>query len=113
MTKNFFLLSGSVLALSQLGNNFEWLDVKSGEFVQIPGRSKHGAKHIQRTGCSTDHHNSETGDVLSGSGKTRHTGSPLTPPTPDDLKHFATVAAKYQHWLGSPEENAALDLLPK
>ena len=44
MTKAF-LLSGYVRALSQLGNSFERLDVKSGEFVQIPGGAKHGFRN--------------------------------------------------------------------
>ena len=49
------------------------------------------------------------GTFFQEAGQTRHLASTY----PDDLKHFAAVAAKYQHWLGSPEENAALGLLPK
>jgi hypothetical protein len=33
---------------------------------------------------------------------------PPAPPSPEDMQRLFAVAAKYSHWMGSPEENAAL-----
>ena len=33
------------------------------------------------------------------------------PVTPEDLAHFATVAAAYGYWHGTPEENVAIGIL--
>ena len=37
----------------------------------------------------------------------RGTIPPGVAPSPDALQRFAAVAARYGHWLASPEENAA------
>jgi hypothetical protein len=40
-------------------------------------------------------------------------GSPGKPPTADDLQHLICIAAKYEYWMGSLEENAALGIVIK
>lgn len=33
------------------------------------------------------------------------------PPSPEDFKRLAEAAERYKHWLGSPEENAAIGIV--
>jgi hypothetical protein len=44
----------------------------------------------------------------------QETGRPVTgapqPVTPEDLKRFAAVSAKYGYWNATPEENAAVGI---
>ena len=42
---SFFTLSGTVQVLSQNEDRFDWFDVKSGDFVQIPGGPKHAFRN--------------------------------------------------------------------
>ena len=44
--ESFFLLSGVVQVLSQSAQNFEWLDVKPGDFVHVPSGAKHAFRNI-------------------------------------------------------------------
>jgi quercetin dioxygenase-like cupin family protein len=43
--ESFYVLSGAVQVLSQRGDRFEWLDVKPGEFVQVPRNAKHAFRN--------------------------------------------------------------------
>src|SRR3954451_21698326 len=44
--ESFFLISGTVDALSHDGEKFEWLAVKPGEFVHVPSNAKHAWRNI-------------------------------------------------------------------
>jgi hypothetical protein len=35
---------------------------------------------------------------------------PAGPPTPEDVRHLLAAAAKYNYWIASPQENAAIGL---
>ncbi|MGH9629214.1 MAG: cupin domain-containing protein [Bryobacteraceae bacterium] len=108
--ESFYLLSGTVQVLSQRGEKLEWLDAKQGDFVQVPGGAKHAFRNTSRepvvqlliTTPRLGRFFQEIGRPV--------TGGASTPPAPDELQHFMRVAARYGHWLGSPEENAALGI---
>lgn len=85
---SFFTLSGTVQVLSQNEDRFDWFDVKSGDFVQISGGTKHAFRNT-------------SSEPVVPTGATSAT---------EDLQRFARVAAEYEHWLGSPEENAAVGI---
>jgi len=109
--ESFFTLSGTVQVLFQREDRFEWIDVKSGDFAQIPG----GAKHAFRNTSSEPvvqliTTTPKLGRFFREIGKSVTPGEPGRPPTPDALQHFARVAAAYQHWLGSSSENAAIGI---
>lgn len=85
--------------------------MRPGESAHVPG----GAKHAFR--------NTRTEPVVQLVTTTtnlgrffREIGTPVdprateAPPAPADLERFARLAAKYGHWLGSPEENARIGL---
>jgi hypothetical protein len=69
------------------------------------------AKYVGRTSCATDNNYSETRGIISKDRETVTSGASLPPPTLDQLQHFMRVAAKYNYWLGSPEENAAIGIV--
>jgi mannose-6-phosphate isomerase-like protein (cupin superfamily) len=41
----FFIVSGTVQVLSQKEARFEWLDVKPGDFIQVPCGAKHAFRN--------------------------------------------------------------------
>ena len=109
--EDFFLLSGAIQALAQRGENIEWLNVKPGGFVHVPS----GAKHAWRNTSSEPAvqlitTTANLGRFFQEIGRTATPGTLPAPPTPDDLQHFARVAAKYQYCLGSPAENASVGI---
>jgi hypothetical protein len=109
--ESFFLLSGAVQVLAQRGDTDAWLDVQPGSFIHIPG----SAKHAFRTTSSEPAvmlmtTTPQLGRFFQEIGRPITPGVPLPPPTPEELAHFRRLAAHYQHWLGSPADNAAVGI---
>jgi hypothetical protein len=109
--ESFFVLSGAVQVLVERGTRLEWLDVRQGDFVHVPGGAKHafrntsGGPVVQLIATTP-----RLGRFFQETGKPVSAGVSPSPPTPDDLRRFAEVAARYGHWMGSPEENAAVGI---
>jgi quercetin dioxygenase-like cupin family protein len=109
--ESFYLLSGTVLALSQRGDRFEWLDVKPGEFVHEPGGVKHAWQNASsEPAVSLITTSSRLGRFFLEIGKAVSPGTLPGPPTPDDLQRLMQVAAQYDYWMASPVENAAVGI---
>jgi quercetin dioxygenase-like cupin family protein len=109
--ESFFVISGTVQVLSCEGNRFEWLSAEVGDFVHVPGHAKHAFRNtstepVQMLITTTP----KIGKFFQEIGRPAVAGARLKPPGPDDLQRFAHLAASYGHWLGSPEENAALGI---
>jgi mannose-6-phosphate isomerase-like protein (cupin superfamily) len=109
--ESFFVLSGAVQVLIERGGGFAWLDVKQGDFVHVPGSAKHAFRNtsgepVAQLITTTP----RLGRFFQETGKPVSAGASPSPPTPDDLRRFAEVAARYGHWLGSPAENAAIGI---
>jgi len=109
--ESFYVLSGSVQALSQRGDALEWLDVKPGDFVQVPSGAKHAfrnkaAEPVVELITTTP----KLGRFFQEIGRPVAPGLPPPPPTADDIERFLRVAAKYEYWNGSPQENAAVGI---
>lgn len=109
--ESFYIISGVVQALSEEENNLKWKEMKAGDFVYIPGNMKHAWKNIASKpveGLITT--TKSIGKFFREIGRPVQPSATLSQPTREDLHHFAEVAAKYKHWLGSPEENAAVGI---
>jgi quercetin dioxygenase-like cupin family protein len=109
--ESFYVLSGAVQALSHHGDVFEWLDVKPGEFVQVPGNAKHAFRNtsgepVVQLITTTP----KIGRFFQEIGRPVTPGAPLLVPTGEELERFARVAADYGYWLGSPSENAIIGI---
>jgi quercetin dioxygenase-like cupin family protein len=109
--ESFYVLSGAVQVLSQRGDRFEWLDVKPGEFVQVPCNAKHAFRNqssepVVQLITTTP----KLARFFREVGRPVTPGAPLQPPTPKDIEHFLRVASKFGYWNGSPAENAAVGI---
>jgi quercetin dioxygenase-like cupin family protein len=109
--ESFFILSGAIQILTQQGHGFEWLDVKAGRLVHVPGGEKHSWRNISsEPAVGMIVTTSRLGRFFQEVGRPIAPGVPPSPPTPDDIQHFTRIAAKYHHWLGSATENAAVGI---
>jgi len=109
--ESFYPLSGSVRALSQGGEGFEWLEVKPGEFVHEPSGVKHAWQNASsEPAVSLITTTSRLGRFFQDIGRAVSPGALPGPPTPDDLQRLIGVSAKYGYWTASPEENAAVGI---
>ena len=109
--ESFFLLSGAVDVLMQEDGRLDWRQVKSGDFVHVPGGAKHAWRNTAEepmVGLITT--TPTLGRFFLEIGKPLKRGASIAPPTPERIESFARAAAKHGHWLGSPAENAAVGL---
>jgi quercetin dioxygenase-like cupin family protein len=109
--ESFFLISGSVQALEKRKDELEWTIMNPGDFRHVTPGVKHAWKN----------QSNEPAVVLIVTTPRlgrffQEVGRPVTadtfpqPPSPDDVQRFVDAAARYDHWLGSPEENAAVGI---
>jgi quercetin dioxygenase-like cupin family protein len=107
----FFILEGTLEFLQHDSDSSRWLTASSAEVICIPG----GVKHALRNSSSAPV------TVLLATTpniygffreleKPFHPDEPAGPPTPEDMQHLLTLAAKYNYWIASPQENAAIGL---
>jgi quercetin dioxygenase-like cupin family protein len=110
--ESFFLVSGAVQVMSQRNGKSKWFDVRPGEFVHVPSNAKHAWRNTSsEPAVQLITTTPKLGRFFQQIGRPVRAGAPLAPPTFDDLQHFMRVAAKYNYWLGSPAENAAIGLV--
>jgi len=110
--ESFFLVSGAVQVISQRDGTFEWLDVRPGEFVHVPSNAKHAWRNTSsEPAVQLITTTPKLGRFFEEIGRPVTAGSPLPPPKLDELQHFMHVAAKYNYWVGSPTENAAIGII--
>jgi quercetin dioxygenase-like cupin family protein len=109
--ESFYVLSGRVQVLALSGDAFEWIETGPGDFVQIPGGAKHAFRNtftepvVQLITTSA-----RLGTFFQEVGRPTSSGAPAPPPTPAEVDRFVRIAARYDHWIGSPEENAAVGI---
>jgi quercetin dioxygenase-like cupin family protein len=109
--ESFYLLSGSVQVLSEQSDHFQWLDVKPGDFVQVPGNAKHAFRNTSaEPTVQLITTTPKLARFFQEIGRPVKPGVPSSPPTPADTERFLQVAARYQYWNGSPAENAAIGI---
>jgi quercetin dioxygenase-like cupin family protein len=110
--ESFFLVSGAVQVMSQRDRKFEWLDVRPGEFVHVPSNAKHAWRNTSNEpAVQLITTTPKLGRFFQEIGRPVRAGARLPPPMPDELQHFMQVAAKYNYWIGSPAENAAIGIV--
>jgi len=108
--ESFYLLSGVVRALRQEADKFEWLELKAGGFFHIPSGAKHAWQNTSsKPAVSLIVTTPRLGRFFSEIGRPVTHGIPA-PPTAGELERFRRLAAQYHHWLGTPDENAAVGI---
>jgi quercetin dioxygenase-like cupin family protein len=109
--ESVFVLSGTLQVLSERGDTFDWLDVAAGGFIHIPSNAKHAFRNrssepVVQLVTTTP----QLGRFFQEVGRAVTPGVTLPPPTPEEVQHFIRVAGRYQIWIGSPAENAAVGI---
>jgi quercetin dioxygenase-like cupin family protein len=109
--ETFTVLSGTIQLLSQHANGFRWLDVRTGEFIHVPGNAKHAFRNAStEPAVQLIITTPKIGRFFIEIGRPVSPGVPAPPPTPELLEHFDRVAGRYGYWNASPEENAELGI---
>ncbi len=93
-TEDFFVISGQVQALRQGTQDYERMVGKAGDYIHVPSGARHAWRNVSSeplvvliiTTARLGRFFQEVGRPV--------TGAPQ-PVTPEDLAHFATVAAEY------------------
>ncbi|HEX6925172.1 MAG TPA: cupin domain-containing protein [Longimicrobiaceae bacterium] len=108
-TEDFLVVSGTVEALRKVRDGHEWVTIKTGDFVHIPGNAPHAwrnssDKPVETLMVTTK----KMGRFFAEVGRSADEAS--GPPTMEDLEHFAEVSAKYGYWNATPQENQAVGI---
>jgi mannose-6-phosphate isomerase-like protein (cupin superfamily) len=112
-TEDFFVISGEVQALRQSTQGYEWIVVKAGDHLHVPGGTRHGWRNVSSEPLvafiiTTP----RLGQFFQEVG--RPVASTPQPVTAEDVAHFlahyATVSAKYGYWDATAEENVAVGI---
>jgi len=111
--ESFYVLEGSIEAFQSRNGTSGWTTVGPGDVVTIPGNTKHAWRNSSALSATL---------VLVTTSKMyaffHEITKPFDPshaaqPTPGGIQELFRAAARYGHWMGSPEENAAIGLSPK
>lgn len=105
--ERFYIVSGEV----EVYLESEWQTVKTGDFLEIPGEIKHGFRNqsdqpalvVMQTTVRLGRFFEEIGRPLSFEGERLQ-------PSPEELAHLVITAQRYNYWLATPEENAAIGI---
>ncbi len=111
--ESFYVLSGEVQVLAQQEANSNWKKVRTGDFVHLRGGVKHAWRNLSADPVETlVTTTSRLGRFFQEVGRPVIPGQiiPPSPPSPTELQYFMQAAARYNHWLGTPEENAAIGI---
>jgi len=108
-TEGFFIISGQAQALRQGTEGYKWIEGKVGDYIHVPSNARHAWRNVSSepvvalliTTARLGRFFQEVGRPV--------TGAPQ-PVTPQELEHFAAIAAKYGYWNATPEENAAVGI---
>jgi quercetin dioxygenase-like cupin family protein len=94
--ESFFLLSGSVRALEERKNRFEWANMKAGGFRHVPQNVRHAWKNqSNEPAIAIVVTTSRLGRFFQEVG--RPIAANPAPPSPADVQRFAETAARYHH----------------
>ena len=108
----FFHLTGSLQVLCERDGRLEWMDVKPGDFIEVPGNAKHAFRNKSSApAIELITTTPKIGRFFQEVGKPLSENEAQTPPTPDELRHFADVSERYGYWNASPAENAAVGII--
>ena len=112
-TEDFIVISGEVQALRQATAGYEWIEVKAGDHVHVPGNTRHAWRNTNGAPFVTYIITTPTlGNFFQEVGRPIGSTDQLVPAADvaDFLARYASAAAKYGYWNATPEENAAVGI---
>ena len=103
----FYVLNGSLEVFQPEG----WQTVTAGEVVSIPGNARHALRNTSPSPItSITVSKQELYSFFRELARPFDPNSPPAPPTPEEMQQLFSVAEKYEYWLASPDENAAIGI---
>jgi len=109
--ESFFLLSGRLQALDQRKDGFKWINMNAGDFRHVPQDVRHAWKNKSNEPAVTIIVTTpRLGRFFQEIGRPVTADAFSQAPSPGDIQRFVEVAARYDHWLASPQENAAVGI---
>jgi len=107
----FYVLNGSLEVFQAEGPSASWQTVNAAEVVSISGNVRHAVRNTSPSPMTsiivTKH---ELYSFFRELARPFDANRPPAPPTPEEMQQFFRVAEKYEFWLASPDENAAIGI---
>ena len=104
----FYVLNGSLEVFQSEG----WQTVTAGEVVSIPRNVRHALRNTSPNSVtSITVSKQELYSFFRELAQPFDPSIPPAPPTPEEMKQLFSVAEKYEYWLASSDENAAIGIL--
>src|ERR1700722_17412783 len=103
----FYVLNGSLEVFQAEG----WQTVTAGEVVSIPGNVRHAVRNTSpRPITLITVSKQELYSFFRELARPFDPNRPPAPPTPEEMQQLFNVAEKYEYWLASRDENAAIGI---
>ena len=110
-TEIFYVLNGSLEVFQAEGPSEGWQTVTAEEVVSIPGNVRHALRNTSPSPITAiTVSKQELCSFFRELARPFDPNSPPAPPTPEEMQHLFSVAEKYEYWLASPNENAAIGI---
>ena len=107
----FYVLNGSIEIFQAEGQSAGWQTVNAGEVVSIPGNLRHALRNTSPSPTtSITVSKQELYSFFRELAQPLDPNRPPAPPTPEEMQQLFSVAEKYEYWLASREENAAIGI---
>ena len=107
----FYVLNGSIEVFQAEGPSAGWQIVTAGEVVSIPGNVRHALRNTSPGPItSITVSKQELYNFFRELARPFDPNKPPAPPTPKEMQQLFSVAEKFEYWLASPDENAAIGI---
>jgi quercetin dioxygenase-like cupin family protein len=103
----FYVLNGSLEVFQAEG----WNTVNAGQVVSIPGNVRHALRNTSSSPATLiTVSKQELYRFFHELARPFDPSRPPAPPTPDEIQQLFSVAEKYEYWIASRDENAAIGI---
>jgi len=107
----FYVLNGSLEVFQAEGPSAGWQTANAAEVVSIPGNVRHALRNTSPGPItSITVSKQELYSFFRELARPFDPNRPPAPPTPEEMQQLFRVAEKYEYWLASPDENAAIGI---
>ena len=107
----FYVQDGSLEVFKAEGPSESWKTVTAGEVVSIPGNVRHALRNTSPSPITLIIvSKQELYSFVRELARPFDPNRPPAPPTPEEMQQLFSAAQRYEHWLASPDENAAIGI---